>query len=723
MSRIRLLPAVLGILLLVTGARDIDAQGRATACCTVASVNTASGVATGTVTASGNVFEFTARNRTTLASLRVGQALHVNFANNQVSLDGRAVWGTVTKAPAPPAAAVRPAQPPTTGRPTVPATPNVSVSQLGNLSQVILSGRAPSISFGAPVPHTPNTKQLALAGLSLPPTRFASRTVSATVGGRQIATRPALHLYGLEGIENAPSGLPDGVRRLLEIHARKTPAGQQTHYIVDPEIVREWARTHEVPADVKVKSGGKCKGNEWERFRCRSEKSWDNWSELTSDEWERLREKAQEWWDDAAEVLKQCSTTDGWSDKVVHGPTVPVPISMAPSMTVNMQQSGSRGSATGTLSGSVTLGFPMQGNFNAGVTFFYIPCLPGVYRVRSLTADGGLTVGNQLSVNVTAKGAFDKSYTVPPGGGPQFPLYVIPIVIGDIPVAVIDVSIYIEGDVQVSGDASASGGFSVMNSHRSQFDFDCGANGCKGSHRGSSAPTTTNQSAQIQGQVQVKPGIFTALQLSFDYNILQGRAGPEPYLLGIGSGCGTASATQTAGSSSMQSNHALVADVDWGLMLRAEALAGGQRIGNRWEYNGIMRDTHLWFRDLAPGGSSALMPSLTGPTQLTSAQPAAVKVSMPACYPYSDKVQYRLTWDGGATFTAPANACTWAPGGGSGTCRFDPKKELPLNVTWPSAGAFNLSVQLVEDDHNRRFTPTPSATHRVTVATASGTSP
>ena len=28
-------------------------------------------------------------------------------------------------------------------------------------------------------------------------------------------------------------------------------------------------------------------------------------------------------------------------------------------------------------------------------------------------------------------------------------------------------------------------------------------------------------------------------------------------------------------------------------------------------------------------------------------------------------------------------------------------------MTWPNAGAFNLSVQLVEDDHNRRFLPAP----------------
>jgi len=681
------------------------AQRPTAACCSITAVDVQSGVVTAKVTASGNIFEFKARAASTLAALKVGQAVHANFANNQVSLDGRSVCCTVTKAPAP-AVAVRqpvPAAPKTTGG-------NVAAAA-GGTQLALAVVPPPKISLGAPVPRTSGPK-LASELAYAPAARFETRNVAAVIAGRQVQ-RSVLHLYGLDGIENAPSSLPDGVRRLLEIHARKSPPGEHTHYIVDPVIAQEWIKTHPVPSDIKVKSGGgKCKGNEFERFRCRTDKSWDNWTELTSEEWERLRKKAQDWWDDAAKTLKQCTTTtDGWTDQIASGPMTPVTFSVVPTLTVDMERSGTKGSAKGTVKGSVALGFPMQGDFRVGVKFFYIPCLPGVYRLRSLTADGNLTVGNQIGVNVTATGSFDRTFTVPPSGGLQYLLYVIPIMIGDIPVAVIDVSAYIEGDLRVMGDGQVSGAFAVTNSHRSVFDFECSGKGCSGHEKGSTPPTTTNESAQIQGQVQVKPGIFTALQLSFDYNILQGRAGPEPYLLGIGNGCGAVSATQTAGGpSTSQTNAALVADLDWGLMLRAEALAGGKRIGERWEYNDprLMRDKHLWFRDLAPGGSTALAPTVTGPTQFTVAQPAVVKVRMPSCYPYSDKVEYRLTWDGGATLAAPGNACTWQPG--SGRCRFDPKSDLTLSVTWPNAGAFNLSVQLFEDDHSRRFLPAPAPT-------------
>ena len=149
----------------------------------------------------------------------------------------------------------------------------------------------------------------------------------------------------------------------------------------------------------------------------------------------------------------------------------------------------------------------MEADFAAGMDFFYIPCLPFVFRPRSIRADGSLTVGQQLAVDVTATGSFEKTFTIPPTGGPQIPLYVIPIIIGNVPVAVLDVSAYIEGEVEVEGEGKASGRFSVTNSHRSVFEFSCSGEGCTGREKGSSPPATTNESAQIEGQISVQPGI------------------------------------------------------------------------------------------------------------------------------------------------------------------------------------------------------------------------
>ena len=87
--------------------------------------------------------------------------------------------------------------------------------------------------------------------------------------------------------------------------------------------------------------------------------------------------------------------------------------SIAPSMTVSLEQSSSKVS----VQGAVTLGVPMQADFQAKMEFFYVPCLPFVFRPKSISADGSMTVGQQRAVEVTATGAFAKTFTIPPTGG------------------------------------------------------------------------------------------------------------------------------------------------------------------------------------------------------------------------------------------------------------------------------------------------------------------
>lgn len=683
------------------------------ACCSITAIDARANVISARESATGNAFEFTARNRALLSQIRVGQAVHANFATQRVSLDGRTVCCTITKAPAPsvaprPAAVPAPTRGPTTAAPPAPPTPGGAAAPLQTAVPRAATS-LPQVTYGAPMAAPPAH---ASGGL----TRVATRSASARVKGRNV-TSQLLHLNGRQGIRN--SGLPDGVRRLLEMHVRKVPLAESQYYIVHPQLAAQWAATHPVPPEVKPKDANEDNSDCGTISINGIVDCTEDAAQAIEDEFERARKRAEDWWDESTGDL-----ADQWSeakscfaDHTLPGPETPVKFSITPSMTVNMEQSGSRGSAQGTLKGSVTLGVPMQSDFLARMEFFYIPCLPFVFRPKRITADGSLTVGQQLGVDLTATGAFDKIFTVPPTGGPQIVLYVIPIVIGDIPVAVLDVSAYIEGEIQVKGDGRANGSFAVTNAHRSSFDFACSGKGCSGVQKGTTVPTTTNESAQVQGQVSVQPGIYTALQLSFDYNVLQARAGPQPYLLGVANGCGAISGSQsTNGSSTSATNAALTADLDWGLKLRAEALAGGQRIGDRWESK-AMQDRHLWYRDMAPGGSTALVATVTGPAQATASQPASVNVRMPSCYPYKDDVQYRITWSGGA-IPAPHPACQWQ--GATGTCRFDPASDLAIKLTWQNPGVHTLSVQPLRDAH-RAFNPAPrAATLTVTISAAPG---
>ena len=134
------------------------------------------------------------------------------------------------------------------------------------------------------------------------------------------------------------------------------------------------------------------------------------------------------------------------------------------------------------------------------------------------------------------------------------------------------------------------------------------------------------------------------------------------------------------------------------------ALVLGKIVGNSYRTR-LMNDKHLWFRDLAPGGSNALVAVAESTGPQAAAKPAGFRIRMPSCYPYSDPVEYRLTWTGNAT-PQPRPGCQWQPG--AGTCRFDPAKDLVIGLTWPAPGAYSLTVVAVGDDHKRTFAPAPA---------------
>lgn len=508
------------------------------------------------------------------------------------------------------------------------------------------------------------------------------------------------------------------------MHVRTLPVGDSNHYIVNTQLAQDWARTHPVPPSVKPSDTGGdghsgCNSFSW---HCAGESA-KHAEDETSRQAEELRKKAQADWNHATSELAHDwnIAEDCMADHTLPLPNIPVQFTIAPGMSLRLEDKGSKdlgggGSASGTVQGTVGLSFPMQADFRAQLDLFYIPCMPFVVRAKSLSANGKMTVGERLTANASATGKFDKTFTIPPTGGPRIPIEVIPIVIGGVPVAELDVSAYIEGNIEVGGQGQVDGHFQLDNPHEAAFEFTCSGKGCQGNSRNIPDPTTATEGAELKGQVFVKPDIFTALQLDFDVDALSARAGPQPYLLGTTSGCAAGSASQTAGGpSTTQENHALTADLDWGVDLRAEALVGGQRIGQPFVHS-VTGDKHLWFRDLAPGGSNALMASISGLTQTLPGRPVQYQLKMPSCYPYTNPVQYRLSWTGGAT-PAPTAQCQWQ--GGQGTCIADPTRNLNLAFSWPASGIYSLSAVPIGDSHHRTFNPPPQATQlAVTVKAA-----
>jgi hypothetical protein len=617
----------------------------------------------------------------------------------------------------------RTTQPPTTGPGGLP----------GNIGTAPVAAKVyplPSISYGAPVAAQPSGKNFD-ARIA----RFETVSVAATVNGRSV-TRNLVVLNGRDGIENAP--IDDRAKRLVGMHVRKLNLNESTVYFFDPQVASEWLATHPVPDNIgpqeEEDDDDDDSGCGIQNFgNCVSDPAGalEDAGEAVVAEYERARDRAQDWWDDSTEDLADAwnEAQNCFADHVLPGGTVPVSFDITPAMSVNLSESGSRGNAKGNVTGSVGLGIPMDGDLQAKVDFFYIPCLPFVVRPRSITVTGDLTVGEVLAIQATATGEFNQRYTIPPTGGPRIPIQVIPIIIGGVPVAIIDVSAYIEGEVEVTANGSVVGNATLSNEHKSTFDFTCDGHGCEtgpGGRPTASTPVTTTESVQIEGKVTAKPGIYTALMFTLNVNVLGARLGPQPFLSGTAVGCGAATATQTNGDQTAgDQNAALAADLDWGVDFRAEALVGGQVVGNSWRREIIPHeDNHIWFRDLIPGGSSALHAAIAGPAQAATGQATAYKLSLPSCYPYDEEAKYRVTWTGNATpSSTPASACSWQAG--RGDCRGDPTRELDLRFAWPAEGSYALTAALIGDEH-RTFDPAPRATEMaVTVSgapSASGTS-
>ena len=477
----------LTMLLVATIVAATPARAQTPPCCSITAIQSRTGVVAGRVNANGSTFEFKVTNAALLTSLKVGRAIYVNFTTRQVSIDGRSACCTVSSGPTPAAAVASGRIGVAAAPPTPPAAP-VTVSNPSLLPSRVattISLAPPPIAYGtphAPAPLADNAFQAQLA-------RYDTRSVTALVGGRNVSGT-ILHVRGLDGIERAP-GLPEGARRLLKMHVRKLAPGESDNYIINLDLANQWFATHSVPDDIQPideNSSTHSGCNAW---------SWHCAGEVAAhaaDQATQLIQQAQDAWDHAQDELAGVWNTVAscFADQPLSLPNVPVAFNVAPGMSIDLSQTVS-GKSTGAntstkVQGSLGLSFPLQGDFTARVDLFYIPCLPFVVRPKQVGADGTITVGEELKASASASGSFSKTFTIPPSGTGKLPIEVIPIIIAGVPVAELDVSAYIEGNVQVEGQGQVDGQFDMQNPHRAAFDFACNGHGCAGEFQGDARP-------------------------------------------------------------------------------------------------------------------------------------------------------------------------------------------------------------------------------------------
>jgi hypothetical protein len=768
---------------------QVQAAQNPAACCEITGINSSSGLVTARVTATGQMFQFSI-NGATVHQLHVGQGVFANFKANRISLDGQHVQGTIiAKGAGPvrlPTNAQNPGNTPPSGTVTPPNTkgdpvrpensvltgnPNNDGSQSNNSTSGgwdVHNNASAATSSDAAGPSTispernrnnddnsknptrpngplgPNVgaQQFNLPKLTAGAMQFvqdAKSPSSIAIRQRRLPNSNLVQLRGIDEIDKSP--VSQAVKDFVLLHARTLPSGEVDHYAVNTQLAEQWFATHPEPEAVK-QAAAKARstthaGCHAFSTHCASEAAKHGEGEAKRQEEKLLHEAQNEWKHLTHEATNDWHQIEGcFVDHTLSLPNVPVSFTTTPGFPLSMKKSGSTkndyGSASGSVSGTATFGVPITPDFNVDLEVFYVPCLPFMIRPKSIETNGTLEVGGVFQANLNATGQFDQQFTIPPGGGPHFPIAVLPLALGPVPIAELDLSVYVDGTLAVDGSGTLNGSVQMQASHKTAFDVICNGHGCDLKSHNIPVPDSVAESVKMQGVIHVRPAVYAALQLDFDIDLLTMRAGPEPYLLGEIYGCSPTTARQnTATGNSTQELYALTADLDWGIDLRAEALVGTDKVGeHKWD----LTKGHILFKDLV--NSNALIPSLAGPAQGSLNQPALFNVKMPACYPYHDEIEYRAQWTGGATAstTAPnsgtmtatvkptglplgptqrpevisgtAEACTLQTG--EADCWNNPSAATALDLTWPSAGAYGVTVVPVRDKHGRVFTSQPA---------------
>jgi hypothetical protein len=735
-------------------------------CCGITAINQKSGVVTARVTATGVTFQFMVATPQVLQSLHVGQGVFANFSAKQVSLDGRTaccqiVSGSSAAAPASPVAApaapvpsvaapaaktatpaaspagpIAPAasSPPTkttapsaapaagpapktaAATPVVASSPiagaallNLCASQNQTAQQQALSTKALGglRSTAAPGPFgnsicagSPYRRTVAIPQSGL---RYDQRQVTASINGQSVHGS-ILHLRGLDGIQQAQAQglIPKSVGDILSMHVRALPAGQSDHYLVNPDLALTWSNTHPEPPLANGKSSDNHEGCNTISIHCGGEVV-----AHAADQVDQLRAQAQQEWQQmtgqAAQMYGEATSCFSESSKTLA--TVPIQFSAPFQASAPFSKSGTSGSSSGSVSGKIGLGFPVQTNMTTDVSVFYVECLPFMIRPRGVDANGTVSTGTTFTAQVTATGKFEQDFllysTTPP-----IPIEVLPIIVAGVPLAEVDMSAYIAADVDVNAAATAEASYEVDHTRTVALHFSCTGGGCSGGETQGPTQTTTAKNAEIKGQVTVTPAVYAALQFDFDFDALSVRAGPKPALIAQVNGCAYAGQQTASGAPSIsQNSQCLVADLDWKTDFVAQILVAGKSVAS--QTNALVGARHIAFYDLLPGGSTALIAAVTQAPNTASGQPVQFNVQMPQCYPYADKIQYQVAWTGGGSGVPDPAACTWNNAAGTGVCFADPTKKLAIGFQWP-AGNHSLSVALVHDAHPRDFNVTPN---------------
>jgi hypothetical protein len=302
-------------------------------------------------------------------------------------------------------------------------------------------------------------------------------------------------------------------------------------------------------------------------------------------------------------------------------------------------------------------------------------CVPYAVKPKSVSASGqiGLSYGSNLTGSTSNDLHFSKEVAKVNLGG----VWLYGVYLGaNVPLAV---------GLDLHQDATASVTFHGMNAVDASFDYSCEVGqGCKGSSHFDLGDLQTPDALTGSVTGHLKPEAWVQASIRgyfYTEKLAYAQIGVRPRLKAdlwgyLGNECGDADA-----DGNPETVSALTLDVDGTASLVAEgSLVGSSK---EWELGSISK--HLLFKDLLGSGSSAMSPMLQGPNQGTVNVDTSYSAQMRPCWPYSENVDYELSWDDGE-----ATSLTGAP-----------KQAAFATHRFAQEGDFAVGLTALRDGHGR----------------------
>jgi len=313
-------------------------------------------------------------------------------------------------------------------------------------------------------------------------------------------------------------------------------------------------------------------------------------------------------------------------------------------------------------------------------------CIPYAIKYAGAHAEGSIKIdsGTSISGTVHYSNEWQTQVAKPHLGSVDFLVAgIIPVHIGfNLPVSVgLDLQASASGSVAYNSNQAATGSFSV----------NCTLNGCSGSanytvSNPQGSPITGDAQSRIQPSVWAQAAVRAYL---YDEWFAYAQLGVRPYVRGdlwgyYGNNCG-----DSDGNGTNETVDALTFDLDWQLHVTGQAAVFG---GNPRKWNDIWHTNryHIGFWDLI--GSEAIQPMLMGPASSLAGMATQYSAKMRPCWPYSDDVNYSISWGDNSTTNFTGSPQAWQNS----------------SHAWPTNGTYTMSLSAQSDTHGRQLSKATS---------------